>query len=724
MEDLVMISTSGYHPVNKGLRRWVIPVIILFSIFLCIIPAAGAGSTVTDGNSVSGLTASSEQIQFQRAQAAATVLNDRWKENWGDKNVYMWVRANMIESLLNYQYLENSGSYGSKVPPIKERVNDQKNYWRWVRGQIDDSSSDYDDRLWWAVLWIRYYEVTGDREYLSMADDIFRNLVINAPERGAIKMDGRCAAVWPRSCCSINPPWDDACGGGVWYEFIIRNYKSAITNDLFLETATKMAKYSTNDADKTYYRGWADKEANWIRQYKPFDNLTDTPSSVRDGILRDGTKSNDVWSYNQGMYMVAMTDYAELSGETWPNELALSHWNGYYKTLNADHIIREERRNTSCPDFDMHSFKGILVRDLAYSYKNMAAYNPEAGAQIRELLLATSDSAWNNDRTKTLRECKDSEFWKPIDSFGYYWEGPPCRCGLYSSDQAAAVDLFAAAAIVEHEHSIRPPGITNLHNTTYLENSVTWTWNDPGSEIFGSVRVFVNGVSKATVPRGVQSYTISGLKPSVSYTIGTQTVGTDGTTNATWVNQTAVTAPYTLKIDRITPSEGMTDDRMTITISGVGFKRGAIVSFTNGTEQLHLFAPTQVQVNEIKRQLINRNKAGIYDVTITNPDGRSCFLPHGFTLRWSPLHISKISPDNAKNGTTITVSIIGDDFSPGASVFLSRNDVKIPLSDLKITPPNRISGSLTISSQVPIGVYNLTVINPDGQSGMGKFRVS
>lgn len=199
------------------------------------------------------------------------------------------------------------------------------------------------------MLWIRYYEVTGDREYLSMADDVFRNLVINAPERCSLKDDGRCSGY----CCSLNPPWDSACSGGVWYEFLIRNYKSAITNDLFLETATKMSKYSTSEMDKGYYRAWADKEANGIRQYKPFDNLTDIQSPVYDGILRSCVKSDDLWSYNQGMYMVAMTDYAELSGETWPNELALSHWNGYYKTLNADHIIREARRNTSCPDFDI-----------------------------------------------------------------------------------------------------------------------------------------------------------------------------------------------------------------------------------------------------------------------------------------------------------------------------------------------------------------------------------
>ncbi len=718
-----MTHTSGYHPINKGLRRSAVPVIILFLLFLCIIQAAGAGSTVTGVNSVSGLAASSEEIQFQRAQEASIVLNNRWDDRWGDKNIYMWVRANMIESLLNYQYVENSRGYGSKIPPITNRLNAQKKSWGMVREDIDAASSDYDDRLWWAVLWIRYYEVTGDKEYLSMADDIFRNLVINAPEKCGRRWDGRCTRI-DGYCCSLNPPWDDACGGGVWYEFLIRKYKSAITNDLFLETATKMSKYSTSVEDKRYYREWADKEANWIRTYKPFDNLMETPSSVRDGIRRDGTKSNDVWSYNQGMYMVAMTDYAELSNETWPNELALSHWNGYYKTLNADHIIREERRNSSCPDFDMHSFKGILVRDLAYSYKNMAAYNPEAGAQIRELLLTTSDSVWNNDRTRTEKECTDAEFWKTPPSFGYYWEGPPCRCGLYSSDQAAAVDLFAAAAMVEHENSKWAPGTTNLHNTTYLENSVTWIWNDPDSDNFASVRVFVNGVSKANVPRGVQSYTISGLKPSVSYTISTQTVGTDGNTNTTWVNQTAVTAPYTLKINRITPSEAMTEDIITITISGTGFQRGAIVSFTNGSQQLQLFAATPVQVNEIKRQLITRNNAGIYDLMITNPDGRYCTWPHGFTLRWSPLHIIKITPDNAKNGTTTTINIFGDDFSPGASVFISGNDVKIPMSDLKVSPPNWISGSLIISSQYPKGEYNLTVINQDGQSGMGKFRVS
>ncbi|MBP7715814.1 MAG: PKD domain-containing protein [Methanoregulaceae archaeon] len=90
---------------------------------------------------------------------------------------------------------------------------------------------------------------------------------------------------------------------------------------------------------------------------------------------------------------------------------------------------------------------------------------------------------------------------------------------------------------------VPPDSISNLHNTTYNQNSVTWAWTDPSSSDFDHVMVYLNDVFEGNVTKGIQVYSVTGLSPSTAYTIGTITVGTSGLVNSTWVNQTATTAP-------------------------------------------------------------------------------------------------------------------------------------------------------------------------------------
>ena len=85
--------------------------------------------------------------------------------------------------------------------------------------------------------------------------------------------------------------------------------------------------------------------------------------------------------------------------------------------------------------------------------------------------------------------------------------------------------------------------ITSLGNTTYLKNSITWTWNDPSPLTgFDHVQIFLNGVEQTPVAQGIGLFMASGLTPNTSYTIGTRTVGPSGVINQTWVNHTAWTA--------------------------------------------------------------------------------------------------------------------------------------------------------------------------------------
>jgi PKD repeat protein len=90
---------------------------------------------------------------------------------------------------------------------------------------------------------------------------------------------------------------------------------------------------------------------------------------------------------------------------------------------------------------------------------------------------------------------------------------------------------------------IPPASITGLNNTTFQKTSITWTWIDPTSTDFSKVMVYMDGVFRANVTKGILTFTASSLIPDTEHTIGTRTVGTTGLINQTWVSDTARTAP-------------------------------------------------------------------------------------------------------------------------------------------------------------------------------------
>jgi len=71
-----------------------------------------------------------------------------------------------------------------------------------------------DDTGWWALAWIRAYDLTGDNRYLNTA------------RRGVDFM-------WSNH--------DDVCRGGLWWT-VNRGYKNATSNELFVKAAAELAQ--------------------------------------------------------------------------------------------------------------------------------------------------------------------------------------------------------------------------------------------------------------------------------------------------------------------------------------------------------------------------------------------------------------------------------------------------------------------------------------------------
>jgi len=115
-----------------------------------------------------------------------------------------------------------------------------------------------------------------------------------------------------------------------------------------------------------------------------------------------------------------------------------------------------------------------------------------------------------------------------------------------SSPAVKTGSCMPAAGMASSMRSVRfrkiPGSITNLHNTTYQAYAITWAWTDTSSANFDHVMVFLDGVFKTNVTKGIQSYNATGLNASTAYTISTHTVGITGLVNQTWVNNTATTS--------------------------------------------------------------------------------------------------------------------------------------------------------------------------------------
>ncbi len=88
--------------------------------------------------------------------------------------------------------------------------------------------------------------------------------------------------------------------------------------------------------------------------------------------------------------------------------------------------------------------------------------------------------------------------------------------------------------------------VTNMTNTSYATDRITWTWNEPGDRVYGSVMVSLNGIFQGNLTKGSSAFTATGLAPGTSYTLSTRTVDLFGTPDDAWANHTAMTAPTPL----------------------------------------------------------------------------------------------------------------------------------------------------------------------------------
>jgi hypothetical protein len=179
----------------------------------------------------------------------------------------------------------------------------------------------------------------------------------------------------------------------------------------------------------------------------------------------------------------------------------------------------------------------------------------------------------------------------------------------------------------------------------------------------------------------------------------------------------------------ITPAEGITGTMVTVTdLSGSNFlPHSTAVLNRTGYTNINL---TVTGVTTPTRMTGTFNLAGagvgLWDVTVTNPDGRVGTKPKLFWIKYptSPM-IGSFGPPSGARGDTMDIGVTGGGFQNGVMVNLTSGTSVITAVVSQVTS-DTVDGTISIPSTAPTGYWVLVVTNNDGQSATrsNAFRVT
>lgn len=298
---------------------------------------------------------------------------------WDTSN--WWNAANALETTIEYSRLTDSLTYRGNIfntfyqkPRYKNFINP------WFR----------DDDGWWALTWIKAYDLTGNRHYLDQAKFIFHDM-----SRG----------------------WDTVCKGGLYWHKRELNYKNAITNSLFLSVAAKLALREPNDPQ---YLEWAKRIWQWFDA----SGMINAEQLVNDGLdnhCRNNGKT--IWTYNQGVLIGGLVDLSRATQDPTLLDRAIAIADAAIVKLAPNGILQEPCEPKADCGNDGPQFKGVFIRNLA------ALYQVSPKPAYREFIVKNANSIWANRNE--------------VNQFGLSWNGKLDKAD--ATRQSSAMDAINAA---------------------------------------------------------------------------------------------------------------------------------------------------------------------------------------------------------------------------------------------------------------------------------------
>ena len=256
------------------------------------------------------------------------------------------------------------------------------------------------------------------------------------------------------------------------------------------------------------------------------------------------------------------------------------------------------------------------------------------------------------------------------------------------------------------------PTLTSISPTTIIAGSLPFQIIAYGKDFASGAVLNFNGIAETTAValRALNAYAM----------IPTADISTPGTVQVTLTNPTpgggtsvpqsfVITQPTVVpNITSINPASVVAGFPVNLTINGTGFTQNASLN-VGGPSTGNYYGTNFVSSTQLSIPNFAVNGVGTFPVYVIDPApaGTSAAFSLAVTQPPAPA-ITSISPTSAQTGTTLTITINGANFQPGANVlFNNQNNFTY---NTNYSGTTQLTTSLILGG-VAAGTYPITVVN-------------
>ncbi len=185
--------------------------------------------------------------------------------------------------------------------------------------------------------------------------------------------------------------------------------------------------------------------------------------------------------------------------------------------------------------------------------------------------------------------------------------------------------------------------------------------------------------------------------------------------------------PDSPAVDGITPATGVNNGAILANVTGSGFHENAVVRLSNGVQNITGTGGvvSSGSITGISFDLTGM-PAGLWDLTVTNEDGKFATKDDAFTITNPPPTISSIDPTSGVNTGWVvpTMNITGTGFYATPTVTFTKGATSFNADSVTWESSTRLSCNVNIDGK-EAGDYTVTVTNPDSLSSapFSKFTI-